>query len=76
MATHTWHGCKICAIALVLVCAPPSFGKTPKAKAGSQVRILKDSSESTAERNRRLLRECKGRNNAGACAGYTGQGGR
>nr|WP_315241691.1 hypothetical protein [uncultured Albidiferax sp.] len=56
---------------LALTLAVPGFAKTKKAKGGSQVRILKDSSESTAERNRRLLRECKGRPNAGACAGYT-----
>ena len=30
------------------------------------------SGESRQERERRLLRECKGRVNAGACAGYTG----
>lgn len=30
-----------------------------------------DSQESTAERDRRLYRECKGLPNAGACAGYT-----
>ncbi|WP_051303666.1 hypothetical protein [Comamonas composti] len=29
------------------------------------------SEESTAERDRRLYRECQGRPNAGACAGYT-----
>lgn len=29
------------------------------------------SQESTKERERRLLRECKGRPNAGACSGYT-----
>lgn len=28
------------------------------------------SEETTAERDRRLLRECKGRPNAGACLGY------
>lgn len=27
--------------------------------------------ETTSERERRLLRECKGRPNAGACSGYT-----
>ena len=58
-----------CFLALALI--GPSLAKTKKTKGGSQVRILKDSSESTAERNRRLLRECKGRPNAGACAGYT-----
>ena len=56
---------------LALALAGPGFAKTKKPKGASQVRILKDSSESTAERNRRLLRECKGRPNAGACAGYT-----
>jgi hypothetical protein len=56
---------------LALALASPGFAKTKKTKGGSQVRILKDSSESNAERNRRLLRECKGRPNAGACAGYT-----
>lgn len=30
-----------------------------------------DSQESTAERDRRLYRECKGMPNAGACQGYT-----
>ena len=30
------------------------------------------SGESTRDRERRLLRECKGRVKAGACAGYTG----
>lgn len=29
------------------------------------------SEESTAERDRRLYRECRGRPNAGACMGYT-----
>ena len=68
MASHTLH---CCLMALALGLSGPSLAKTKKAKGGSQVRILKDSSESTAERNRRLLRECKGRPNAGACAGYT-----
>ena len=49
----------------------PQLCQSQKAKGGSQVRVLKDSSESTPERSRRLLRECKGRVNAGACAGYT-----
>ena len=33
--------------------------------------IRSDSQESTAARDRRLYRECQGRPNAGACAGYT-----
>ena len=60
-----------CLMALVLACAGPSLATTKKANGGSQARILKDSAESNAERTRRLLRECKGRVNAGACAGYT-----
>lgn len=68
MASQTLH---CCLMALVVACAGPSFAKTPKVKGGSQVRILKDSGESGAERSRRLLRECKGRANSGACAGYT-----
>ncbi len=61
-------------LALALACAAPySMAKTKKTQGGSQVRLLKDSSEGTAERNRRLLRECKGRPNAGACAGFTGK---
>ena len=33
--------------------------------------FMKGSAETTAERNARLKRECKGAVNAGACAGYT-----
>ena len=33
--------------------------------------IRNNSEESTAERDRRLYRECQGRPNSGACAGYT-----
>jgi len=44
-----------------------------KKKHGSKApKFIKDASETTSERDRRLLRECKGRVNAGACAGYTG----
>jgi hypothetical protein len=48
--------------------------KPTKAKntAGSAPRFIKGSEEGGSERERRLLRECKGRVNAGACAGFTG----
>lgn len=37
-----------------------------------KVKVYKSSSEETeAERSRRLYRECKGMNNAGACKGFT-----
>jgi hypothetical protein len=58
------------------VCAPaaastPHKIKTSKAKNQStKVKFDKGSAETTAERNRRLQRECKGRPNAGACLGY------
>ncbi|MDB5895545.1 MAG: hypothetical protein JWQ88_3076 [Rhodoferax sp.] len=75
-------------IAALLVCAlfvphadanvskhPPASDQTAKAKkkaGGKAPKFVPGSAETTAERDRRLLRECKGRVNAGACAGYTG----
>lgn len=44
----------------------------PKKKS-VKVHYAKGSGETTAERDRRLLRECKGRPNAGACLGYANQ---
>ncbi|AOG23612.1 hypothetical protein [Acidovorax sp. RAC01] len=42
--------------------------------ASAKIKVHKSSSEETsAERSRRLYRECKGMNNAGACKGYTGK---
>ena len=41
-----------------------------KKKKSSTVKYDKGSAETTAERDRRLKRECKGRPNAGACLGY------
>ena len=48
--------------------------KTLKAKSRHQVssiKFLPGSQETTKERSTRLLRECKGAVNAGACEGYT-----
>jgi hypothetical protein len=42
----------------------PKKGKAPKVKGD------KGSGESKSERDKRLLRECRGRPNAGACEGY------
>ena len=42
-----------------------------KAKKGGGVRFYEGSAETRRERERRLLRECKGRPNSGACEGYT-----
>ena len=48
--------------------------KAKKRAGGSngQIRFLPGSAETVKERSSRLKRECKGRENAGACAGYTG----
>lgn len=54
----------------------PAAGKSKKHAAAksarvSQIRFLPGSGETEKERSSRLKRECKGRVNAGACAGYT-----
>jgi hypothetical protein len=50
---------------------PAATEKSPKKKKGSAPKFVNSSSqETTAERDRRLYRECKGRPNAGACSGY------
>ena len=68
--------------ALLLAAAPagPAWASPDhKAHKAKKVKVAKSpvpydssSGESRQERERRLLRECKGRVNAGACAGYTG----
>lgn len=47
--------------------------KAKKAKGGhaGQIKFLRGSEETASERSSRLRRECRGRVNAGACAGYT-----
>lgn len=81
--TTTW----LIAAALCLVfalpaqaAATPSKSKTPKASTQSTatkpktVKIRREGSsseETPAQRERRLLRECKGLPNAGVCRGYT-----
>ncbi|WP_326533759.1 hypothetical protein [Pseudorhodoferax sp.] len=42
----------------------------PKKKVAAPKFIPNSTQESARERERRLLRECKGRPNAGACSGY------
>lgn len=72
---------RLCGIALTAVALahlPASAGertqKPAKKQQSTQVNIknIRSSSEETlAQRDRRLYRECQGRPNAGACAGYT-----
>lgn len=45
--------------------------KAPKQAAAPRANAAGGSGETTAERQARLRRECKGRPNAGACTGYT-----
>ena len=48
----------------------PAKGKKPKAAKAPKPPSDKGSAEGRAERDKRLLRECRGRPNAGACEGY------
>ena len=50
----------------------PAAGQEAKKKGSVKIKHQRSTSEeSTAERDRRLYRECKGRPNAGACLGFT-----
>lgn len=49
--------------------AQSTSGPTKKQPRAKQPKS--SSEESSTERDRRLKRECRGRNNAGACLGYT-----
>ncbi|MDR0225629.1 MAG: hypothetical protein LBI66_04360 [Burkholderiaceae bacterium] len=59
-----------------LAIAPVATGAqkgTKPTRGSQQVRVLPQkggSEENQAERDKRLTRECRGRPNAGACAGY------
>lgn len=79
----TLHSQLIASIALLLLSTGLAM-HTPQALASSspkaekrqsgrvKIQNIRSSSEETpAERDRRLYRECQGRPNAGACAGYT-----
>jgi hypothetical protein len=62
-------------LVLGLLTALPAIARTedggaPKKKPAAPKFIPNSTQESARERERRLLRECKGRPNAGACAGY------
>jgi hypothetical protein len=70
MHTPLWARC---AVAVVLSQATAAMAKTPASgkQQGTRVTIHNSpSAETSAERDRRLTRECKGRPNAGACLGY------
>jgi hypothetical protein len=48
----------------------PKKEKKAKGKKGGGVTFHDGSAESRSERDRRLMRECKGRPNSGLCEGY------
>ena len=48
----------------------PAKGKKPKQAKAPKVPTDKGSAENKPERDKRLMRECRGRPNAGACEGY------
>ena len=75
-----------CALLLSLLSGllPAAHPKSPDRKAAAEERAPKkksnkltikpsrnNSEETRTERDRRLMRECKGKPNAGACLGYT-----
>jgi hypothetical protein len=49
----------------------PKKEKKAKGKKGGGVTFYEGSGETRGERERRLMRECKGRPNSGVCEGYT-----
>lgn len=49
----------------------PKKEKKTRVKKGGGVTFNDGSAESRGERDKRLMRECKGRSNSGACEGYT-----
>lgn len=55
---------------LAMPAAQAAEARPSHKKAAAPKFIPNSSQETTRERERRLLRECKGRPNAGACAGY------
>lgn len=66
--------CATVAAALLLTLTLSTDGLAARKGHGGKVKIQNirsNSDESGAERDRRLYRECQGRPNSGACAGYT-----
>jgi hypothetical protein len=67
--------CLLLAAALATAQAHASSRQAPtkdpaRARGSASAKVIPGSEESSAERARRLKRECKGRPNAGACLGH------
>ncbi len=52
------------------LCAAADEPPAPKKKPARVSFVKSDSGETASERERRLIRECRGRPDAGACLGY------
>jgi hypothetical protein len=63
----------LCLSVAVLGTSPAFAAKKKKAKSSKSIKIKQEagSAENAKDRERRLLRECRGQVNAGACAGLT-----
>ena len=76
---HPSHGITLATALLLCLCTTLATDSLAASRKHSKdqsgkVRIQNsrnNSEETTAERDRRLYRECQGRPNSGACAGYT-----
>lgn len=63
----------LCLSVAVLGTSPAFAAKKKKAKSSKSIKVKQEagSAENAKDRERRLLRECRGQVNAGACAGLT-----
>ncbi len=67
---HRLFALTLCTVFVAALSAPTTAdARARKGKKNNTVQST--GGETTAERDRRLMRECKGRPNAGACLGYT-----
>ena len=61
-------------LSVAVIGASPAFAAKKKVKSSKSFKVKHESgssAESAKDRERRLLRECRGQVNAGACAGLT-----
>jgi len=60
----------LCVTTSLAFAGKPKKLKPLKAKPPATASLYDSTGETKSERERRLLRECKGRPNSGACSGY------
>ncbi len=69
--TSTWALCACFMLGMTMADDSQAARRQKGGTKFGKVHSDNGSAETTRERERRLLRECKGRNNAGACEGFT-----